>query len=88
LKLQPSCLQFSSNGAAFGILISILAINTFIGFHEEKKAKDALDGLKNSMVTTVDISFLCLFFFFFRAKFNIPASSIYRPGYFAHVMYY
>jgi H+-transporting ATPase len=55
--------------AAFGILISILAIDTFIGFHEEKKAKDALDGLKNSMVTTVDISFLCLFFFFFICYF-------------------
>jgi magnesium-transporting ATPase (P-type) len=50
--------------APFGILISILAINTFIGFHEEKKAKDALDGLKNSMVTTVNISFSVFFFFF------------------------
>ena len=39
--------------AAFSILLSIICINTAIGFHEEKKAKDALDGLKNSMVTTV-----------------------------------
>jgi H+-transporting ATPase len=39
--------------APFGILIAILIINTAIGFHEEKKAKDALDGLKNSLVSTV-----------------------------------
>jgi H+-transporting ATPase len=39
--------------APFIILISILIINTTIGFVEEKKAKDALDGLKNSMVSTV-----------------------------------
>lgn len=42
--------------APFGILISILSINCAIGFYEEKKAKDALDGLKNSMVSTVSIS--------------------------------
>lgn len=41
--------------APFAILLSILIINTAIGFVEEKKAKDALDGLKNSMVTTVSV---------------------------------
>lgn len=46
--------------APFGILISILTINTMIGFHEEKKAKDALDGLKNSMVSTVRCVFCVL----------------------------
>jgi len=39
--------------APFAILLSIIIINTAIGFYEEKKAKDALDGLKNSMTTTV-----------------------------------
>jgi magnesium-transporting ATPase (P-type) len=39
--------------APFGVLLFILVINTSIGFYEEKKAKDALDGLKNSQVSTV-----------------------------------
>jgi H+-transporting ATPase len=39
--------------APFAILLTIIVINTAIGFHEEKKAKDALDGLKSSMTSTV-----------------------------------
>lgn len=44
--------------APFGILLAILIINTAIGFHEEKKAKDALDGLKSEMISTVRLAFV------------------------------